>query len=1132
MFPFSGGTKGSNLDTFDFLSPKTDDFEEWKKKHDLGDPPPPSLTWTRHLENGFPPHQEFQVSTAEGLRLASLGYRMWKYIQKETKNGRIPIMNPFKKSAAGPRMGVPVGGFGSGTIGKGWRGDWGRNYLFQGFPNYNVVDVNAFSVSMSSKEDGSDGVGTVMTYGKPDNNKALKRTWNYDLKSSQSYYQGLYPRAWTTYDGEFPEMKIVCRQMSPVIPHNYKESSYPVGTFKWIMDNNSSSTKYVNIMFTFLNGTGDLNDSGGGHSNQVFERNIEGGTITGVALKHHVLPNERNLRILREVAKTEGNRGLALRMMKDSKKEEEDEEEQEVKRAIRVGDKPDPLEFAIAVLSESDDIEVSHVSTFSPNDKRSLKTIWNEFEKSKKLTPSPPSDARSEKGQEIAAALMVRVPVPADSKRTVTFALGWDFPIVRFNSGRGYYRRYTKFFGKDGNSVENIVSDALENDEDWEKQIEDWQNTILKDNRLPNWYKQALFNELYYLAEGGSVWTDGEEGVVEDVLSPAREEREEEKKEGEKKEGEKKGKGKKGGGKEERGLKEVSASSRKRKDAQRMTVSVAESPDLSVNPELCYSNDPLSLNFSKQMNEALCKGKKNPQVDLERYSEIQEEDSKETNEDAYEHLGKFGYLESMEYLMVNTYDVHFYASWALVQLWPLLDLTIQRDFAHSTLNDDYDIIWKTLHSGKKARRKVQYAVPHDLGNPGDDPWYKVNSYNIQEINCWKDLNCKFALQVYRDYLVTKNRQFLFSCWHAVEEALKYLIRFDKDGDGLIENEGFPDQTYDTWSALGASAYSGGLWLCALSAASAMCHEMDLERKAAQYHEMYLKAKKAYKAKLWNGKYFNYDTSANPQHDSIQTDMCCGQWWARALNLPQICDGDCFESSLSMIYNYNLKKFNDGKFGPINGMRPNGKIDETCMQSVEVWTGTAYGAASTMLQEGLVLEGFETAYGIVNVTYNTVGYMYQTPEAWDVNCNYRAIGYMRPLAIWGMQYAWDHFVSDELKEQLGDGTLTTLAERKLQQGLAAPIPVSGAMPLAIPFGPGNFGPVSSRRVRKDVTKWLITELKVSEEIADEYQTRLASPSVGVSCVDDLRWLLESDLDHIQMDQRHKKQLLAWVSSHRP
>ena len=29
-------------------------------------------------------------------------------------------MNPFKKSPAGPRMGVPLGGIGAGTIGRGW----------------------------------------------------------------------------------------------------------------------------------------------------------------------------------------------------------------------------------------------------------------------------------------------------------------------------------------------------------------------------------------------------------------------------------------------------------------------------------------------------------------------------------------------------------------------------------------------------------------------------------------------------------------------------------------------------------------------------------------------------------------------------------------------------------------------------------------------------------------------------------------------------------------------------------------------------------------------------------------------------------------------------------------------------
>ena len=270
------------------------EYEEWEKKHEVGDPPPTSHTWTRYLDNGFAPHQEFQVSKAEGLRLASLGYRMYKYIQKETAQGRIPIMNPFKKSAAGPRMGVPVGGFGSGTINRGWRGDWGRNYLFQGFPNYNIVDINAFSVSTSFKEDGSDGIGSVMTFGKPDNNKDLSKTWKYGLSGSKSYYQGLYPRAWTTYEEPDPNIKLVCRQMSPVIPHNYKESSYPVGTFQWTVANYGSVDKYVNIMFSFLNGTGDPVDSAGRHFNHYFEKEADsGGKVHGIYMRHQVRPNER-----------------------------------------------------------------------------------------------------------------------------------------------------------------------------------------------------------------------------------------------------------------------------------------------------------------------------------------------------------------------------------------------------------------------------------------------------------------------------------------------------------------------------------------------------------------------------------------------------------------------------------------------------------------------------------------------------------------------------------------------------------------------------------------------------------------------------------------------------------------------
>lgn len=41
---------------------------------------------------------------------------------------------------------------------------------------------------------------------------------------------------------------------------------------------------------------------------------------------------------------------------------------------------------------------------------------------------------------------------------------------------------------------------------------------------------------------------------------------------------------------------------------------------------------------------------------------------------------------------------------------------------------------------------------------------------------------------------------------------------------------------------------------------------------------------------------------------------------------------------------------NGRMGAMNGMQPNGKVDECCMQSREVWTGVTYGAAAAMIYE--------------------------------------------------------------------------------------------------------------------------------------------------------------------------------------
>ncbi|KAK6056099.1 hypothetical protein COOONC_06395 [Cooperia oncophora] len=79
-------------------------------------------------------------------------------------------------------------------------------------------------------------------------------------------------------------------------------------------------------------------------------------------------------------------------------------------------------------------------------------------------------------------------------------------------------------------------------------------------------------------------------------------------------------------------------------------------------------------------------------------------------------FGRFGYLESWEYRMVNTYDVHFYASWAFLKNWPMLELSLQLDYCDQ-LNRRDTRKMSNLSEGSKMEVKTMYRIPHDLGQP-------------------------------------------------------------------------------------------------------------------------------------------------------------------------------------------------------------------------------------------------------------------------------------------------------------------------------------------------------------------------------------------------------------------------------
>jgi non-lysosomal glucosylceramidase len=91
--------------------------------------------------------------------------------------------------------------------------------------------------------------------------------------------------------------------------------------------------------------------------------------------------------------------------------------------------------------------------------------------------------------------------------------------------------------------------------------------------------------------------------------------------------------------------------------------------------------------------------------------------------DLIREYGRFAYLEGHEYRMYNTYDVHFYASFALVKLWPKLQLSLQYDFAE-TIQKEISISTSFLFNGSSGVQKAKNCIPHDMG----DPVMEIESY--------------------------------------------------------------------------------------------------------------------------------------------------------------------------------------------------------------------------------------------------------------------------------------------------------------------------------------------------------------------------------------------------------------------
>ncbi len=784
----------------------------------------------------------------------------------------------------GPWHGMPLGGFGAGCIGRSSRGDFNLWHIDGGEHVFKAIAPCQFSVFES---DGTSTQAYALCTQAPEDESL--QAWNCYPASGEAgeisqskiqnpkskiditgTYHALYPRSWFVYEGVYKAL-LTCEQFSPIWAGNYQESSYPVAVFVWTAHNPTDAPITLSIMLTWQNMVGwftnalkspevRVRDDGSpvyeyqprlGESKNNFNQLVENSEYIGCLLDRYG--------IAEPLQEGEGQWCIATR--------------------------------------KNPKVETLYHTRWNPVG--TGEDIWENFAQDGSL-PNYVDETPAVEGEQIAAALALRFTLQPGETLQIPFVLAWDFPVTEFAAGINYNRRYTDFFDRTGDNAWAIASTALEQYQTWQEQIQTWQQPILDRADLPDWFKMALFNELYDLAAGGTLWS------------------------------------------------------------------------------AATKRDP---------------------------------------------IGQFAVLECLDYRWYESLDVRLYGSFALLMLFPELEKAVIRAFARAIPTSDETLriigYYYTIRAESPiAVRKITGATPHDLGAPNEHVWEKTNYTSYQDCNQWKDLGCDFVLQVYRDFLFTgaDDVEFLVDCWNAIVETLNYLKTFDKDGDGIPENSGAPDQTFDDWRLLGVSAYCGGLWLAALEAAIAICDVLITNHRGAENTEELKKQKSIYEAwlkqsrpiyeeKLWNGQFYRLDSESGS--DVVMADQLCGQFYARLLGLPDIVASDRALSALKTVYNACFLKFHNGEFGAANGVLPDGSPENPkATHPLEVWTGINFGLAAFMVQMGMKDEAFNLTEAVVRQIYEN-GLQFRTPEAITAVGTFRASTYLRAMAIWAIYLVISH-----------------------------------------------------------------------------------------------------------------------------
>ncbi|QEI40004.1 hypothetical protein BMF77_00561 [Dolichospermum sp. UHCC 0315A] len=375
----------------------------------------------------------------------------------------------------GPWHGMPLGGFGAGCIGRSSKGDFNLWHIDGGEHTFKTVPACQFSIFES-------GQAYALSTQSPEDHTLQSWQWYPQSQEQNSgTYHALYPRSWFVYENVL-KTQLTCEQFSPIWADNYQEASYPVAVFLWKAHNPTNAPITISIMLTWENMVGWFTNTL--KSPEVRVRD-DGSPVYEYVPRWGESQGNYNC-----IAEDDQYFGCVLGQVSDSK-------------TVQEGDGT----WCVAT-AKNPKVEIFHHSRFNPIGNG--EDVWQSFSTDGSL-PNYLDETPADENTRLGAAIAVRFTLQPGENLEVPLVLSWDFPITEFAAGVNYYRRYTDFFGCNGENAWQIATTALKEYQNWRSLIQDWQNPILAKSDLPDWFKMALFNELYDLTSGGTLWSAASE---------------------------------------------------------------------------------------------------------------------------------------------------------------------------------------------------------------------------------------------------------------------------------------------------------------------------------------------------------------------------------------------------------------------------------------------------------------------------------------------------------------------------------------------------------------------------------------------------------------------------------------------